>query len=116
MYNMRQCPFCAGSELEKEMFCDLVGWLYRIRCKKCDARVTSLTDMEHAIRLWNTRPVEESFSADVERMRSALADMCKIWEVLGKQIPAVLAEPRYISAKTLSETVDTKEEGCENEQ
>jgi hypothetical protein len=81
------------------MFCDdLIGWTYSLECEFCGARITSLADIDDAIRKWNTRPAEDAKDKEIERLKAALSDMCEMWSAIGKQIPPFLVEQKYLNA------------------
>jgi Lar family restriction alleviation protein len=74
MNELKPCPFCGRTdELAKEKFLDLIGWIYRVRCKRCAIIIReSLADMDDAIHKWNTRPAENALQAEVERLKGEL--------------------------------------------
>lgn len=73
MEDLKPCPFCGKTDkLEKEMFLDLVGWLYRVKCNRCPNTEPIMGSMEDAVKLWNTRPVEDALKAEVERLKEEL--------------------------------------------
>lgn len=39
---------------------------------------------------------------EIERLKVALKDMCELWESMGKQIPPLLNEQKYLNAKALT--------------
>lgn len=70
MDELKTCPFCGLLEPEKIMFCDdIIGWKYILLCRFCGAKITSLADMDDAIRKWNTRPAEDALEAEVENLK-----------------------------------------------
>lgn len=58
---LKPCPFCGGKDLEKEVIDGIEGMIYRVSCHLCanTMPMTVDTSMEEAIRIWNTRPVED---------------------------------------------------------
>ena len=91
---LKPCPFCGGTELEKEKYCDLIGWLYRVRCKNCPTvMIESLADMEDAIKKWNTRPYEDRLQREIvpleyENMRLK-EESSKLHDIIDKAILAL---------------------------
>lgn len=63
---LRECPFCNGTNLDKVQYLDLVGWMYWVECIICGhVRAISLVDMEDAIRKWNIRPAEDALKKEL---------------------------------------------------
>lgn len=58
---LKPCPFCGGKDLKKEVIDGIEGMIYRVSCPHCanTMPMTVDTSMEEAIRIWNTRPVED---------------------------------------------------------
>ena len=80
---LKPCPFCGGTDLEKMMYLDLVGWMYWIECKSCDhVRAVSLADIDDAIRKWNTRPAEDK----LKQVNECIKRECDVLRVREKNI------------------------------
>ena len=66
MDNLKPCPFCGSGAIEVcawENSTDIscLDCDYTIKCHDCDE--------EDAVDYWNTRPVEDALTAEVERMK-----------------------------------------------
>ena len=85
-----------GSEVEREEFADslLVSWWNTRHAE--DALNYDLKALNF---IYNKQT--EYWEAEIERLKEALTDMCEMWSALGKQIPPVLGEQKYIRAKNL---------------
>jgi hypothetical protein len=70
---LKPCPWC-GSEAVYDSFlgyCRCVNDKCLFECKPTAAWITK----EGMIRNWNTRPVEDTITAKVERLRKALEEL-----------------------------------------
>lgn len=100
MNELKSCPFCGNNDIElKQYYND--GWYWFVTCKNCKAeKIHQFKGV--AIQEWNTRPAEEDLKKEFERLKVALKDMCELWESMGKQIPPLLNEQKYLNAKALT--------------
>lgn len=119
---LRECPFCDKTD-KVTIYTESMAqhgkllWIrYGVKCKRCHFGIPTCAKKATAIRKWNTRPAEAALSAEAEHLKAALKDMCELWESMGKQIPPLLNELRYIHAKAFVGTdtdVPTKESEAE---
>lgn len=68
---LKPCPFCQ-SRAEHYSFC------YRkhtVRCRYCLADCGEHDTPERAAFVWNTRPAEQSLKAEVEQLKSVIAEI-----------------------------------------
>lgn len=97
MSELKPCPFCGSNDIEvKQYYND--GWYWFVTCKNCKAeKIHQFKGV--AIQEWNNRIAEDALIAEIERLKVALNDMCELWESMGKQIPPLLNEQKYLNAK-----------------
>ena len=92
MSDLKPCPFCGGTRS-----ISVLNLFTRDSYRKCDicgAEAPEAKTPEEAAEKWNTRPAEDA-------LKAALKDMCELWESMGKQIPPLLNEQKYLNAKAL---------------
>ena len=99
MNELKSCPFCGNNDIEvKQYYND--GWYWFVTCKNCKAeKIHQFKGV--AIQDWNSRTAEDALTAEGEWLKAALKDMCELWESMGKQIPPLLNEQKYLNAKAL---------------
>ena len=71
---LKPCPFCGGKDLKKEVIDGIEGMIYRVSCPHCanTMPMTVDTSMEEAIRIWNTRPVEDEMYRVLDKCQSCI--------------------------------------------
>lgn len=124
MSDLKPCPFCNKTDkvkiyTESMAQYGILLWIrYGVKCNRCHFEIPTYAKKATAIRKWNTRPIVDSLAAEIERLKSALKDMCELWGSMGKQIPPLLNERRYLHAKAFIGTdtdVSAKESEGESE-
>lgn len=70
---LKPCPFCGG---EAEIIEEGIG--FNIKCADCYAEMTPfVTDKREAIKMWNTRPIEDDLQKELDEARE---DNCENME------------------------------------
>ncbi len=64
---LKPCPFCGSTEIRYGY-----GPLFPVVwCNKCDAQVQDVDDVDDAIKLWNTRPIEDALNKRVAELEES---------------------------------------------
>lgn len=80
MSELKPCPFCGGlNQTIEECFNYTFSEAF-VQCDSCGARseiednVSPKKAKEKAIKIWNTRPIEDALRAENERLKKALKE------------------------------------------
>ena len=61
---LKPCPFCGSTEIRYGY-----GTLFPVVwCFKCDSQVEDVDEVDNAIELWNTRPIEDALQARIAEL------------------------------------------------
>jgi Lar family restriction alleviation protein len=64
MSELKPCPFCGSTDIKLHDEISHAVW-----CQECFAEVPSI-DIESAIKLWNTRPIEDALTARIAELEA----------------------------------------------
>lgn len=72
---LKDCPFCGEPAQEVEL--SFAGTYFNntesfIRCSSCSARTRTHTYLSDAIGEWNSRPIEDTLLAQIDRLEKML--------------------------------------------
>jgi len=78
---LKPCPFCGGeAELQTpELTGDLCG---TVMCMDCYGSGPSKDDWRDALIAWNTRPIEDGLTEEIDRLRKTYANKAELVEAL----------------------------------
>lgn len=70
---LKPCPFCGSDNVR------VIGVMRPMgECLSCGAHGTwTIEDHARAVEAWNTRPAEDSLTAQVDRLRRVIVDLTK---------------------------------------
>lgn len=80
MSELKPCPFCGGLNQTIEGYLEYHFSEAFVQCDSCGARSETEEDdllkkaKEKAIKIWNTRPIEDALRAENERLKKALKE------------------------------------------
>jgi Lar family restriction alleviation protein len=69
---LKPCPFCSKSDVTTQLTED-PGYesLWSVYCRDCGAEGESSSTKSHAVKMWNTRPIEDKLRGELETMKEA---------------------------------------------
>lgn len=79
MSELKPCPFCGSTDIKLHDEISHAVW-----CQECFAEVPSI-DIESAIKLWNTRPIEDALNARIAELEEEIQEyrcLCEDWALV----------------------------------
>lgn len=76
---LNPCPFCGSNQIIEDTATDNTGvvpmtvWI--VKCAVCGSFKNSISNPDRAKKRWNTRPAEDALKAEVERLKSVIAEI-----------------------------------------
>ena len=78
MSELKPCPFCGSTDIKLHDEISHAVW-----CQECFAEVPSI-DIESAIKLWHTRPIEDALNARIAELEAE-----QRWIPVSERLPEV---------------------------
>lgn len=74
---LRECPFCAGTDLLATDSFQGNPMQYHVYCKSCGTNWVCIN------KNWNHRPIEDGLQAEIEKLKAVLMD---IWHITKEEL------------------------------
>ena len=91
MSEIKPCPFCGSTDIKLHDEISHAVW-----CQECFAEMPSI-DIESAVELWNTRPIEDALNARIAELEAELKITDELLKEATETIGAVVACCTYNS-------------------